>query len=55
MTAKLKPWTFNAKNWRVENGYTTPEWEMYVGNMLCTMMLVCIISLALGIMVGRLV
>lgn len=53
MTEKLKPWTFDANKWRKENGYTTPEWEMYVGNMICTMIFICITSLISGIMIGR--
>lgn len=31
---KLKPYTFNAKKWRIRNGYDTPEWQMYVNNVI---------------------
>lgn len=33
MKTELKPYTLNARKWRIENGYTTPEWEMYYKNM----------------------
>ena len=48
MKTELKPYTFNAKKWRIENGYTTPEWEMYVANTLFTMQY-CIVA---GILFG---
>jgi len=51
--AELKPWTFNAKKWRKENGYITPEWEMYVKNVICTVTIFCTISLILGILIGK--
>ena len=36
MKSKLNKLTWNAKKWREENEYTTPEWEMYVENRKCT-------------------
>jgi len=50
---ELKQLTFNAKKWRKENGYITPEWEMYVKNVICTMTIFCTISLILGILIGK--
>ena len=26
----LSIWKLRAKDWRVENGFTTPEWEQYI-------------------------
>jgi len=55
MTKELKPWTFNAKRWREENGYTTPEWEMYVKNFIFTTVILCGIFFVLGALAERLI
>lgn len=56
MTDKeLKPWAFNAKKWRIENGYDTPEWEMYVKNVICTVTIFSIISFVLGVIMGEMI
>jgi len=55
MTTELKPLTFNAKKWRKENGYITPEWEMYVKNVICTVTIFCTISFVLGILIGKVI
>lgn len=49
----LRPLTFNAKKWRKENGYTTPEWEMYVKNVVCTTTIFCMVSFVLGAIVQK--
>lgn len=55
MTKELKLWTLNVKKWRKENGYTTPEWEMYVKNVIFTTTVFCTISFVLGMIVERLI
>lgn len=55
MTKELKPLTFNAKRWREENGYTIPEWEMYVENAVCTTTILCTASFVLGIIVEKVI
>lgn len=51
MKTKLNPLSFNAKKWRKENGLTTPEWEMYVKNIRCKMIIFCILFFVLGMVV----
>ena len=48
MKTELKPLTFNAKRWREENGYTSPEWEMYAENCVYVTMIFCILFFFLG-------
>lgn len=55
MNKELKPWTFNAKKWRVENGYDTLEWKMYVENVVYTTTIFCITSFILGIIMGKVI
>lgn len=50
MTKELKPWTFNAKKWRRENGYTSPEWEMYVKNRIVYDILFLVAGILIGVM-----
>jgi hypothetical protein len=44
----LRPLTFNAKKWRKENGYTTPEWEMYAKNIRYKTIILCTVSFIFG-------
>jgi len=53
MKTELKPIGFNAKKWREENGYTTPEWEMYVNNTVCTTTIFCMVCYVLGVIAGE--
>ena len=48
MKSKLSPWTLNAKKWREENGYTTPEWEMYVQNRANVLVFTALYGLLIG-------
>lgn len=52
MKTKLKPYTFNTKKWRIENGFTSPEWEMYVNNVIIKTELFIIFSIVIGIVIG---
>jgi hypothetical protein len=52
MKYKLNPWTLNAKQWRIDNEYTTPEWEMYVTNMRNKCMVFIIMVYLIGILLG---
>ena len=55
MKTELKTLTFNAKKWRKENGYTTPEWEMYVKNAVCTTTILCVVSFVFGAIVEKVI
>ncbi|MCK5138222.1 MAG: hypothetical protein KAQ85_00130 [Thermodesulfovibrionia bacterium] len=54
MKTKLGPWTVNAKKWREENGYTTPEWMMYVENRNVSSVVLATITCILGVVLGAL-
>ena len=48
MVTKLGKWSLNAEKWRKENGYTTPEWEMYVNNSNRMNLIVALLGFILG-------
>lgn len=50
MKSKLSPWTLNAKKWREENGYITPEWEMYAMNRSNAAMYLYFLGAAVGVL-----
>ena len=52
---KLGRWTLDAKEWRVRNGYTTPEWEMYVENRHVISIVVFVLGMVMGIMLTMLI
>lgn len=52
MVKKLNRFTLNAKKWRNENGYITPEWEMYKTNMISTFFIVMLILTTLSFVAG---
>ena len=47
MIEKLTIW-MNAKKWRTRNGYTTPEWEMYVNNTIYISVILIVLSYCCG-------
>jgi len=55
MKTELNPIGFNAKKWREENGYTTPEWEMYANNVVCTTTILCMVCFVLGTIAERMI
>jgi len=55
MKTELKPIEFNAKKWREENGYTSPEWEMYVNNAVCITTILCMVCFVLGVIAERVI
>ena len=48
MKTKLKIYTLDARKWRIENGYTTPEWEMYYSNMEFKAILIAMLYFTAG-------
>ena len=52
MATELSKWTFNARKWREENGFTTPEWEMYVANRAAGGTIISTVCFIIGILVG---
>lgn len=56
MGTKLKIFTFRTYKWREENGYTTPEWEMFVDNRhitgMISSMLVGVVAFIYGVVIG---
>jgi len=52
MKYKLNPWTLDVKQWRIDNEYTTPEWEMYVTNMRNKCMVFITMVYLIGILLG---
>ena len=52
MNTKLSMWKLNARKWREENGYTTPEWDMYVKNRNNMIVGIAIICFVYGMVVG---
>ena len=52
MVEELKPFSIDAKAWRLRNGFTTPEWEMYVKNKRCTGIVLDTIMCFLCLIIG---
>lgn len=52
----LSVWTLKAKDWRVKNGFTTPEWEQHIkwyqARLMATFAFGYIIGAAVGILMG---
>jgi ABC-type lipoprotein release transport system permease subunit len=55
MANKLNRFTLNAKRWREENGYITPEWEMYKTNVVTQYSILgligCVVSFVIGVII----
>ena len=52
MGTKLPKWTLNGKKWREENGYTTPEWEMYDKHMCNFSIYTYFLGLFVGVVIS---
>ena len=52
MRTKLNKWSWDAKKWREENGYTTPEWEMYKNNRMMQTYIFGFIACSIGLLIG---
>lgn len=48
MKTKLSQWELDAKKWREENGYITPEWMIYVKNRSNILITACVMSFIYG-------
>jgi len=54
MVEKLTIW-MDAKKWRTRNGYTTPEWEMYVNNTINLGVISIVLSCCCGMVAAGLI
>ncbi|MCK5432014.1 MAG: hypothetical protein KAJ03_04680 [Gammaproteobacteria bacterium] len=49
MATKLSIWTLNAKKWKQDNGFITPEWKQYTNNIHMRFLFVLLIGITLGV------
>ena len=52
---KLNRFSFKARKWREDNGFTTPEWRMYAENSYCTLIFFSILTGVLASFIGVIV
>lgn len=52
MATKLSAFTMNAKKWREEHGFTTPEWEQYADCMRVHMVVSTLIGVVIGVSIS---